>query len=464
MFTTKFKFNYAVGAIPNGIKIDTFTFFLLPFYSYIVGLNPALAGTAIFIALLFDAITDPLMGSISDRSSFKGGKRHPFMMVSFIPIMIGYVLLFAPREDWGLSQSNLFIWMTSFLILTRFGMTLFDIPHRAFGAEIIKDYSERTILMSWRELFQWIASLGNAALAYVIFFKSTDDYPLGQLNPDAWFPFALTGGFLMFLAVIYSTVSTKKYSKDLSIYTRSFSLADIIGELRIALTNKSFIILFFGNLAISIAWGMSNSLTFLVNTFFWELNAGQISFFLPIYLFSTVLAFVLTPKIVQKFDKRIAVMICILGVSIMAPMPLVCYLLGITPDKGTLSLVFFIGFFLMLLTMFAVMGNMTRDSMVGDIADEVQLKSKTRQEGILYAGVSFMQKVSTGVGASFAGFILAFINFPTGQSVNPNDEQVFSLILVQGPLGGLLLFIQFFIFYFYELDKNKHEKIMNKLN
>ena len=112
MLTNKFKFNYSIGAVATGIKTDTFTFFLLFFYSNIIGLNPGLAGLAILIALCVDAVTDPLMGTISDRTNTKYGRPHPFMMISFIPMSIGYILLFAPRQDWDMTQNDLFLWRT----------------------------------------------------------------------------------------------------------------------------------------------------------------------------------------------------------------------------------------------------------------------------------------------------------------------------------------------------------------
>ena len=93
MLSNKFKINYSIGAIPNGIKTDTFTFFLLFFYSNIIGLNPGLAGSAIFIALCVDAFTDPLMGTISDRTNSSFGRRHPYMFISFIPMSLGYIFL-----------------------------------------------------------------------------------------------------------------------------------------------------------------------------------------------------------------------------------------------------------------------------------------------------------------------------------------------------------------------------------
>jgi GPH family glycoside/pentoside/hexuronide:cation symporter len=464
MIPNSLKRNYAVGAIPNGIKTDAFTFFLLFFYSNVVGLNPALAGTAILIALCIDAVTDPLMGTISDRTNTRLGRRHPYMFVSFIPMAIGYILLFAPRQDWDLSQSSLFIWMLSFTVLTRIGMTLFDIPHRSFGAEVTKNYQDRAVLMTWREMMQWVSSLGNAALAYFVFFKPTSQFPQGLENPDAWLPFALTGGIVMIVSVLFTSFKTKPYINSLSEWKGSSNLKDIVSELKIALTNKSFAILFFGNLTLSISWGLTNSLALYVNTQFWELSAAMIGSFLPIYFISTMLAFYITPRLIGLYDKRTIVMVSILGVSLLTPVAFILFNLGLTPEKGTFSLVLFIGSFLVFLVMFAVIGNMTRDSMVGDIADEVQLQSSARQEGILYSAVSFMQKLNSGFGSFFAGMVLSFLEYPYGDNAGiPSAEQTYSLAFVQGPVGAVLLLIPFFIFYKYGLTKQRHEEIIKSL-
>ena len=438
MLSNKFKINYSIGSVANGVKTDTFTFFLLFFYSNIIGLNPGLAGSAIFIALCIDAITDPLMGTISDRTNSSLGRRHPYMFISFIPMSLGYILLFAPRQGWEMSQTDLFLWMTVFTVLTRLGMTLFDIPHRAFGGEVTKDYQERTILMSWREAFGWIAGLSNAFLGYGIFFASTPEYPQGQLNPDAWFPFALTGAIVMIISVLYSSYSTKDEIKSLSKWTGNITLTDIFKELRIAIGNKSFLIFFFGNLFLSLSWGLANTLTLFVNTYFWEFEATQIKYFLPIYLMGTLLALYLTPKLVNLFDKRTIVMISISVVGIIAPAAFIFYNLGLTPENGSYELVMFISSFLIILITFNIIGNMVRDSMVGDIADEVELDSGKRQEGILFATVGFMQKLNTGLGSFFAGQVLYFINFDRS---NHTAEQAYTLAFVQGPITLSLIHI-----------------------
>jgi len=460
MLNTSFKINYSIGSIPNGIKTDTFTFFLLFFYSNIIGLNPALAGTAIFIALCVDAITDPLMGTISDRTNSYIGRRHPFMFISFIPMSVGYILLFAPRQDWDLSQNDLFLWMTTFTIITRIGMTLFDIPHRAFGGEITKNYEERTLLMSWREMFAWIAGLGNAFLGYGVFFSSTTEYPQGQLNPDAWFPFALTGAILMIISVLYCSYTTRDQAKNLSKWSGTISLLSILTELKIALSNRSFMIFFFGNLFLSLSWGLANTLTLFVNTYFWDFEATQIKYFLPVYFVGTIFAFYLTPKMVKRFNKRNIVLICISMVGLLSPAAFILYNLGLTPENGSYELVFFISTFLVFLITFNIVGIMVRDSMIGDIADEVELQSGKRQEGILFAAVGFMQKLNAGLGTFFAGQVLSLINF---DRLNHTAEQAYTLAFVQGPVTTLLMIIPIIIFSMYSLTAQKHRDILEKL-
>ena len=457
MLTNRFKVDYSVGAIANGIKTDTFTFFLLFFYSRVIGLDPLLASLAIGLALIIDSFTDPLMGTISDRTNTKYGRRHPFMFVSFLPIAIFYILLFTPKPDWGLSQSQLFWWMFISASMTRIGMTFFEVPHRSFGAEITKDYLERTKLFSWREMFAWTAGICNAFLAYNIFFKSTPEYSYGQLNPDAYFPLALTGAFMMVLSIIYSSLSTIKEIDNLSSWKGSISISEIFSELKIAISNKSFILFFLGSLSLSISWGLLNSLTLFINTDFWGLKGNQIGIFLYIYFCAAFVAFYITPKLVSKIGKRNFVLFCVFGVAFASPIAFISYNLGLTPDKGSSSLVLFLCLPLVVISTLSIAGNMTRDAMIGDIADEVDLQSGKRQEGVLYSAVSFVQKVNTAIGALTGGLTLWVLNIT---KETPTYDQAYSLFFVQGVIGPALLLIPIIFFYFYSLDLKRHQEIL----
>ena len=460
MLSNQFKFQYSVGAIANGIKTDMFTFFLLFFYSRVIGLDPLLASLAIGAALIVDSISDPLMGTISDRTNTKLGRRHPYMIASFIPVSIFYILLFTPKPDWDITQNQLFWWMFVCASFTRIGMTLFEVPHRSFGAEITKDYLERTKLFSWREMFAWIAGICNAFLAYNIFFRSSPEYPYGQLNPEAYFPLALTGAFFMVLALLYSSITTTNKIDNLSKWTEAVTLKQIIKELKIAISNKSFILFFLGSLTLSISWGLLNSLTLFINTDFWGLKGSQIGIFLYIYFGAAFLAFYITPKFVALIGKRNFVLLCVLGVALSAPIAFISYNLGLTPEKGTTTLVLFLCVPLIFISTLSIAGNMARDAMIGDIADEVDLQSGRRQEGVLYSAVSFVQKVNTAIGSLTGGLTLWVLNIT---AETPTYDQAYSLFFVQGVIGPILLIIPILFFYFYSLDKKRHSEILRQL-
>ena len=460
MLSINFKFQYSVGAIANGIKTDMFTFFLLFFYSRVIGLEPLLASLAIGAALIVDSITDPLMGTISDRTNTKLGRRHPYMIVSFIPVSIFYILLFTPKPDWDITQNQLFWWMFVCASFTRIGMTLFEVPHRSFGAEITKDYLERTKLFSWREMFAWIAGICNAFIAYNIFFRSTQEYPYGQLNPEAYFPLALTGAIFMVLSLLYSSITTTNKIENLSKWTEAVTLKQIIKELKIAISNKSFILFFLGSLTLSISWGLLNSLTLFINTDFWGLKGSQIGIFLYIYFGAAFLAFFITPKFVALIGKRNFVLLCVLGVALSAPIAFISYNLGLTPEKGTTTLVLFLCVPLIFISTLSIAGNMARDAMIGDIADEVDLQSGKRQEGVLFSAVSFVQKVNTAIGSLTGGLTLWVLNIT---AETPTYDQAYSLFFVQGVIGPILLIIPILFFYFYSLDKKRHSEILRQL-
>ena len=460
MLSNNFKFQYSVGAIANGIKTDMFTFFLLFFYSRVIGLDPLLASLAIGAALIVDSITDPLMGTISDRTNTKLGRRHPYMIVSFIPVSIFYILLFTPKPDWDITQNQLFWWMFVCASFTRIGMTLFEVPHRSFGAEITKDYIERTKLFSWREMFAWIAGICNAFIAYNIFFRSTQEYPYGQLNPEAYFPLALTGAIFMVLSLLYSSITTTNKIENLSKWTETVTLKQIIKELKIAISNKSFILFFLGSLTLSISWGLLNSLTLFINTDFWGLKGSQIGIFLYIYFGAAFLAFYITPKFVALIGKRNFVLLCVLGVALSAPIAFISYNLGLTPEKGTTTLVLFLCVPLIFISTLSIAGNMARDAMIGDIADEVDLQSGKRQEGVLFSAVSFVQKVNTAIGSLTGGLTLWVLNIT---AETPTYDQAYSLFFVQGVIGPILLIIPILFFYFYSLDKKRHSEILRQL-
>ena len=145
------KLAFGVGASAEaGIHI-AFNAFNFLYYNNVLGLSGTLAGLAVTIALVFDAVSDPVVGSISDRWRSKLGRRHPFMYAAAIPMAALFFCIYAPPES--LSGFSLFLWLTCFTILLRTALTLYHVPHLALGAELTTDYRERSVVMSYNSIF-----------------------------------------------------------------------------------------------------------------------------------------------------------------------------------------------------------------------------------------------------------------------------------------------------------------------
>ena len=460
----KEKFFYASGAIANGVKNDAFTFFLLFFYSNIIGLTPGLASLAIFIALLVDAFTDPLMGVISDRTQHKLGRRHPYFLLGMIPMALSYFMLFSIQTSWQLSQQHLFIWMLSFTLLTRLGMTIFEVPHRSLGSEMTRSYTERTSIFAARELLGWFGGLFNAFLAYTIFFKDTPDYMPGTKNPDPWIYYGMTGASIMCISVLLTYFGTLKYRNHSDAKIATFNLKLILNQIFIALKNKSFLIFFFGYLFIAISWGMGSSLQIYMNTYFWEFKSIMLASYLGIYVLSTLSAYLIVPRLVEVIEKKTILLIAISFAALIPPIPIILFINNLLPDTGTWNLFYATIPFVYVANTCLSSSAIIRESMLGDISDEVELESGIGQQGLMFASSSLIGKLNTGLGILMAGITLEFINFPQGTDVTPSAENIFNLAMVQGPLVAILMIIPFGIFSLYKIDRYRHQQILAKLN
>ena len=261
------KFAYGIGQLAEGLKNSALSTFVLFYYNQVLGLSGTLAGTAILIALLFDAVSDPLAGSLSDNWQSRWGRRHPFMYASALPLGIAFFFLFSPPE--GLSEFSLFLWLTVTVVLTRGAMTLYHVPHIALGAELSEDYDERTQIVSYRYFLGFAGYLVAYYLGFGVFFKDTAEFPRGQFNVDAYAPYAFVLAVTMVVTIVWSGWGTHHRIPHLpiarvksqagkltvlNVITRMFS--EIIGALR----NRSFAWLFAGTMIIFVMVGVDGAL------------------------------------------------------------------------------------------------------------------------------------------------------------------------------------------------------------
>lgn len=138
---------YGLLGLPLAALGLPLTVFLPPFYSQMPGLNTGIVGVMIFVARLFDVFTDPAIGTLSDRSGFRMGRRRPYIALGAPLLMLAAWFLFVPGQT--ASAAYLLIWS----ILAYLGWTLIYLPYTTMGAEMSSNYDERTRITAWREGF-----------------------------------------------------------------------------------------------------------------------------------------------------------------------------------------------------------------------------------------------------------------------------------------------------------------------
>lgn len=459
------KMAFGIGATAEAaihIGFNAFNFF---FYNQILGLSGTYAGLAVTIALIFDAITDPLVGALSDRFKSRWGRRHPFMFVAAAPVAIFFYFIYTPPV--ALEDFSLFLWFTVFTVLLRSSLTLFTVPHLALGAELSTDYNERSKVMSYNSFFAWIGGAGTHFIGMLVFFAATAQFSYGLLNKDAYPDFALFVAITAFLCMLASGWYTRDRIPTLSqppAELPGFHLKDTLKDMWGALKNRNYLALMFGLFFLSAFFGTRETLNNHVSTYFWEFKSEEIVWYSLSSLIGFLLAFILTARYHEKFDKRPTILVSVACLCISAALPIICRGIGFFPENHSpylLPLVLFMAVFyyhcLAVLTI-SVM------SALADIVDEHELTTGRRQEGVFYAARTFFTKSVSGLGHLVAGIFIDFIAFPTSAVPGTVDpDKVFWLGMMDGPIAAVPGIIAIFFYGRYAINKSVHEKIQAEL-
>ena len=187
---TKFVSNlslilYSSGSGVIGINAVIFGTWVLIFYNQVLGLNPILASLALGIALVVDAISDPLIGAWSDRFRSKWGRRHPFIYSSILPLCVSFYLLFTEPNSY--SQSYLFWKLLILVLIIRISLTFYEIPRASLGPELTKDCDKRNFVNGWAYVAAVVAGTTVTFVMYSYFLTETEEFiRMGGMNPSAY--------------------------------------------------------------------------------------------------------------------------------------------------------------------------------------------------------------------------------------------------------------------------------------
>ena len=461
------KLNYGVGQVAEGLKNTSFSLMVLFYYNQVLEVSGTLCGLALGVALIFDAITDPLAGSLSDNWRSKLGRRHPFMYASAVPLAICFFFLFSPP---ALGETGLFLWLTTFAVLTRAAMTLYHVPHIALGAELSENFEERTSIVSFRLAFGTLGGFIAVALAFLVFFVPTSEFANGQLNQAAYAPYAVTLALLMMVTIWLSAWGTRKQIPFLPpppAVVLPLSVSRVFAEVRLALQNRSFRWLFIGVIIVFLMVGVDAALNLYINTYFWELKPREIFLFSVAAPVGVIIGSAFTRSIHARWGKKPGVIFGTAAWAVCQVVPIILRLLELFPANETTTLLVTLVVIKFIQGLTVVQALVSFGSMVADIADQHELATGKRQEGIFFGASSFANKSASGLGTLTAGIALDLINWPTGTAIRSAaevpTETLLQLGLLSGPIISGFAVISVWCFRHYDLSREQHQVILDAL-
>ena len=459
------KLSYGVGQLSDGVKQASFSTFLFFYYNQVLGLPGSLAGLAALLALVVDAVTDPMVGQWSDRFNSRWGRRHPFMLAGAIPFGVAIVALFSPPA--GLGEMGLFWWMLGGAISVRLMLTLFFVPHLSLGAELVTDYHGRTSLIGYRVFFTYAGVLLTSVAGFALFFPSSEAGGNGMLVRGSYPNFGLFCGVMGSLAMLISVFGTwsaiPHLRKPAADAPRGHVLLAFVEVFR-TLKQNSFRILFISVLVFNTLAGVIATLLVYVATYVFEFKPEHLAGLASSVIVGIIFASSVAQGLARRFDKKNALALCVIAGGLFAFSPQLLYFTGLFEQMSTsnrfayvfvvngVSQVFFIAYIILL------------DSMLSDVIDERELLSGQREEGLFFAARSFATKASYGLGSFFAGVGLDLIRFPRAATPdNVPPEAVLSLAILSGPVLFVLFAATVVISSRFPLTAAKHARIMQEI-
>ena len=423
---------YGMPGLGAGYMYLLMSLYVIKFSTDVLLIAPAVMGVIFSISRIWDAVSDPIAGYLSDRTTFKFGRRRTWMLISFIPISFGFLAVFSPPES--MQGQSLDLWMMIAILSFYSAITLLNVPHMALGAELSEDYHERTRLFGVRHIGFTLGSiLALVSMSLLISEENNSDGDVRQLAGSLAFYAIGAMSLMIFFAVSKLKENPEFQNRVNKNPFKAFRDVWINPHAKILI-----IVLFIENLGGAVI----GVLTLYVTQYIVEAPAWA-PLIIFAYMLPSALSVPLWIPLSRRFGKiRLWVFsLAFTGISF-GGIFIIPFLDSIT-DR---LIVMFIG--AALGGMAAGCGGAIGPSVKGDVIDYDEYLTGERKEGSYFAALNFVFKSATGIMLLVTGFVLQFSGFipnqPQTMEVKIALISLYGLVpLVFYSLGAYLLYKKF---------------------
>ncbi|MDE5111468.1 MAG: MFS transporter [Trichodesmium sp. St15_bin1_1] len=444
------KLAYGAGDLGPAICANIQVFFLLYFFTNVAGLSASIAGSILMIGKISDAVNDPIIGVMSDRTVHPWGRRYPWMVFGAIPFGILFFLQWIVPTT---NQSFLFWYYVVIAVLFNIAYTIVNLPYAALTPELTQDFHERTSLNSFRFAF----SIGGSILSLVIaqlIFSIFKDNPIQQ-----YLVLGIVCAIIAVLPIYWCFFGTRDRAVSNNTKKEEYNNTNlsIVEQIRIAFSNRPFLFVIGIYLCSWLGVQLTASILPYFVIYWMQLPEGTFPQ-VAIAVQGTALIMLFVWSFVSKKVGKKAVYFMGICLWIIAQGGL------FFTQPGQVGLMYF-------LAVIAGFGVSTAYlvpwSMIPDVIDLDELNTGQRREGIFYSFMVFLQKIGLAIGLFLVGVALDIAGFietiPGETPPTQPDSALLAVRIAIAPLPTIFLIVGLLLAYFYPITREVHNEILLKL-
>lgn len=442
------KLMYGAGSGSFQMAIDGVNQLANPIFNITLGLAPSMVGLVGMISRISDAFTDPLMGSISDNTRTRFGRRRPYILVGAILSAFAFMLIWRVPETWGLNK--VFAWYLCAMLWFYVCTTIQNIPYHTLGLEMTADVHERTVVSSYKMMFSFIFTFG---IPWIFRIAKSDcfDSVMTGIRTISWF----VAGGIMIGGILPALFVKERYQR---IAAKSKKIPFKKG---VAMTfkNKAFRILTGIILCTGISGGMVGPMGFYIANYYvygGDLKAGSQLFAIGsnVWTICSLISLVIMTALCSRIGKtrtlRIVVIIGIVGAlssfvlySKQLPYLMLLYQVLVAPVGA--------GFWTI------------TTSMKADVCDDDELVSGARREGMFGSIGNWIMKMTGACTLFISGMVLQLTGFNRDLGGAQLPEALLHMRLCFALIPAITGVISLYLLKIYPLKEARMEEIRAEL-
>ena len=455
------KIGYGFGDMSSSMFWKLFSYFLPFFYSNVFGLSLADAGVLMLVTRIWDAVSDPMMGIIADRTKTRWGKYRPYLLFFALPFALCGVLLFTTPE----TGKTIWAYVTYILMMTVY--TGINVPYGSLLNVMTADSDEKSVLSSFRmffayggsfiALFAWEPLCNMFDKARVVT-EGANGLASISTSPEAWNKAMLVIAACCFVLFILSFLMTKEHVK-------SESTVSVGQDLKLLLKNKPWWLMIGAALASNLFNTVRGTTTayffsdYIVKTVEmapqWAFLVSA-SIFLSIGEIANMVGVVLAVPMSKHLGKKSTY---ILSMAILIGLSIMFFFLPATTGGYWAMLAFQI-----LISIFTGVVSPLVWSMYADVADYSELKDGTASTGLIFSSASMAQKFGGAFGGSAVMWLLAAFGYNTVAGAVQTETAIMGLRILMSWVPAAVAALSIVVVWFYPLTKQKMAAVQADLS